>query len=117
MIFGRQKKIGFFYKNHKKQKPNLCIYSHYKFLFAYKPKYLKIMVLTKEDRILIQNLHEFKGYGARKMIKKFPQKRWKLSSLSYLLRRLRETGSADRQAGSGRRNTHVHKKILMLSVN
>jgi hypothetical protein len=63
------------------------------------------MVFSKEDRILIQNLYEFKGYGAKKMIKEFPQKRWKLSSLSYLLKRLRETGSADRQAGSGRRRT------------
>jgi len=43
-----------------------------------------IMLYSKEDRILIHNLHVLKGYGAKK-IKEFPQKGWHLRSLNYLL--------------------------------
>jgi hypothetical protein len=64
-----------------------------------------MMVFSKEDRILIQNLYEFKGYGAKKLIKEFPQKGWKLCGLNYLLTRLRETGTTDRVPGSGRPHT------------
>jgi hypothetical protein len=64
-----------------------------------------MMVFSKEDRILIQNLYEFKGYGAKKLIKEFPQKGWKLRGLNYLLTRLRETGTTDRVPGSGRPRT------------
>lgn len=63
------------------------------------------MVFSKEDRILIQNLYEFKGYGAKRLIKEFPQKGWKLRGLNYLLKRLRETGTTDRLPGSGRPRT------------
>ena len=63
------------------------------------------MVFTKEDRILIQNLYEFKGYGAKRLIKEFSQKGWKLHGLNYLLKRLRETGTTDRLPGSGRPRT------------
>lgn len=33
------------------------------------------MVFTQEDRILIKSLHEHKGYGAKKLMSAFPQKR------------------------------------------
>ena len=64
-----------------------------------------IMVFSKEDRILIQNLYEFKEYGAKRLIKEFPQKGWQLRGLNYLLRRLRETGTTDRLPGGGRPRT------------
>ena len=63
------------------------------------------MVFSKEDRILIQNLYEFKAYGAKRLIKEFPQTGWKLRGLNYLLKRLRETGTTDRLPGSGRPRT------------
>ena len=63
------------------------------------------MVFSKEDRILIQNLYQVKGYGAKRLIKEFPQKEWKLRGLNYLLKRLRETGTTDRLPGSGRPRT------------
>jgi len=63
------------------------------------------MVFTEEDRILIKNLYQLKGYGAKRLIKEFPQKGWKLHGLNYLLKRLRETGTTDRQSGSGRPRT------------
>ena len=63
------------------------------------------MVFSKEDRMLIQNLYQVKGYGAKRLIKEFPQKEWKLRGLNYLLKRLRETGTTDRLPGSGRPRT------------
>jgi len=32
------------------------------------------MGLSFEDRILIQNLHELQGYGAKRLMKEFPTK-------------------------------------------
>jgi len=40
-----------------------------------------IMVFSSEDRILIEQLHRIKGYGARKLVKEFPEKGWKVCSL------------------------------------
>jgi len=31
----------------------------------------------KEDKILIKNLWESKGYGAQRLIREFPNKNWK----------------------------------------
>jgi len=63
------------------------------------------MVFNAEDRILIKNLYELKGYGAKKLVKEFPEKKWKIRGLNYLIQRLRETGTTDRQPGSGRPRT------------
>ena len=43
------------------------------------------MGFTDDDRILIENLYIFRGYGAKKLIKEFPDKGWALSSLNKLL--------------------------------
>jgi len=40
------------------------------------------MVLNNEAKILIKNLYPFKNYSARKLIKKFPEKGWKLKTLN-----------------------------------
>jgi len=40
------------------------------------------MGLSKEDRILIKNLYELKGYGARRLVKEFPAKEWKRTTLN-----------------------------------
>jgi len=64
-----------------------------------------IMVLSEEDKILIRNLYMYKGYSARQLIVEFPEKTWNLRSLNYLLRKLRETDSADRKPVSGRPRT------------
>jgi len=44
------------------------------------------MVFSGEDKPLIKNLHLIKGYGQRKLMSKFPDKNWKLSSLIKLLK-------------------------------
>jgi len=40
------------------------------------------MGFLDDDRILIENLYIFKGYGAKKLAKEFPDKGWALSSLN-----------------------------------
>jgi len=51
------------------------------------------MVFSEEDKILIKSLYVYKGYFARQLIGDFPEKGWKLRSLNYLLKKLRETDS------------------------
>ena len=60
------------------------------------------MVLSPEDKILIKALHEVKGYGARRIVSEFPAKQQTVSSVTRLIRKLRETGTVDRRNGSGR---------------
>ena len=63
------------------------------------------MVFSEEDKILIKNLYVYKGNSARQLIGEFPEKSWKLRSLNYLLKKLRETDSTNRKPGSGRPRT------------
>lgn len=60
------------------------------------------MVLSEEDKVLIQSLRASKGWGAWKLRKEFPAKLWKLSTLNDFLKKLKETGSRHRRPGSGR---------------
>jgi len=60
------------------------------------------MTLSEEDRILIKNLYFYKGYGAKKLMREFPDKEWKKSTLNDFLKHLKETGSVARKSGSGR---------------
>jgi len=61
-----------------------------------------MVVFSEEDRMLIKNLQELKSYGAKRLIKEFPTKGWKLRTLNKLLRKLKDTGTTDRRTGSGR---------------
>jgi len=58
------------------------------------------MVLNNEDKILIKNLYLFENCSARKLIKEFPEKGWKLRTLNYFLKKLRESGCTGRKPGS-----------------
>ena len=60
------------------------------------------MVFSKEDRILIRELRECKGYGAKRLLKEFPLKNWSLAGLKRLLKNIKVTGSSDRKPGSGK---------------
>jgi len=76
------------------------------------------MVLSKEDRVLIEQLHRFKGYGAKKLVKEFPENKWKVCSVRRLLKKLRETGTTSRQAGSGRLNsTQLNSSLIQCWQN
>ena len=61
------------------------------------------MVFTAEDRILIKQLREHKGYGAKRLLKEFPLKSWSLTALNRILKTIDDTGSSARKTGSGRR--------------
>lgn len=63
------------------------------------------MVISDEDKALIKNLHQIKGYGSRRLIKEFPTKKWTRGGLDSLLKKLQQTGSTDRKKGSGRPRT------------
>jgi len=41
----------------------------------------------------------------REQKSKFPEKSWTVNGLNYLLKKLRDTGTTDRQSGSGRRQS------------
>ena len=45
-------------------------------------------MINKEDKILIKNLWELKGYGARRLIREFFNKNWKRRGLEDSLRKL-----------------------------
>jgi len=69
------------------------------------------MVFSKEDKILIKSLYETKGYGARKLLKEFPQKNWTKGGLDSLITKLRSTGDIVRK-GSGRpRSTRTDEAL------
>jgi len=58
-------------------------------------------VFSKEDLIVISELYMLKGYGAKRLVKEFPTKAWKVRSLKKLLCNLRETGTTNQRIGSG----------------
>ena len=70
------------------------------------------MKISQEDAILIKNLYLSKRYGARRLLREFPDKCWKLGSIDALLKKIRKTGTIDRQPGSGRpRSVRINENI------
>jgi len=63
------------------------------------------MVFSADDCISVENLCKFKNYGAKRLIWEFPTKGWSVSSVNKLLKKLRDTGTTARCAGSGRRRS------------
>jgi len=63
---------------------------------------MKTHPLTSDDRALIRALRVEKGWGALTMMKEFPSRQWKRSTLNDLIKRIDETGSADRKRDTGR---------------
>lgn len=63
------------------------------------------MGLSQEDRYLIKNLYFHKGYGAIRLIREFPDKNWKKSTLNDFIKHLKDTASIKRKSGSGRPRT------------
>lgn len=74
------------------------------------------MGLSYEDRLFIKNLYEQKRYGAKKLIREFPQKGWKKSTLNDFLRHFKETGAVERKHGIGRpRTIRTEENIAVVS--
>ena len=58
------------------------------------------MTFAKEDKILIKVRQE-QGCGAKRFVKKFPNKNWSLSSMNNMLKKIDQTGTVDRKPGTG----------------
>ena len=63
------------------------------------------MVFWKEDKILIKNLRQLKGYAAARFLIEFKTKNWTRGGLKTLLEKIDRTGSIDCVTGSGRPRT------------
>ena len=58
--------------------------------------------LSEDDKITIKYLRQKFGYGAKRIIKDHPEKNWGLCSVSYLPKKIDETGDIERREGSRR---------------
>jgi len=54
------------------------------------------MILSDEDKILIQSLY-LKGYTAKRLTHEFSEKSWTKCGVNKLLKKLRETGTVNRR--------------------
>lgn len=71
--------------------------------------------LTADDRCLIKCLRLEKGWNALRMMREFPLRKWKKSTLYDLIAKIDKTGSADRASVSGRpRATRVQENITIV---
>jgi len=59
------------------------------------------MVFSDEDKILIKSLY-LKGYTAKRLTDKFPEKSWTKRGVNKLLKKLQDTGTVDRWPGSSK---------------
>jgi len=67
--------------------------------------FVKMVFFSEEDKILIKNLRQLKGYTAVRFLREFESKNWTRSGLDYLLAKIDRSGSVDRVSGSGRHRT------------
>ena len=56
------------------------------------------MVFSDDDRAVIEACHLEKGWGARRILKGFPGRSWNLSSVSYQIKTIKETGQVGNKA-------------------
>ena len=63
------------------------------------------MAFTDDDKIVIKFLRQNKRYAAKRFISEFREKRWSLTSLKRLIRKIDATGTTERTKGSGRPRT------------
>lgn len=75
-------------------------------------------VLTNEDRILIKYLREKYHYGAKKIVKEFPDKNWYVGTIGKFLRHLRDNnGSITMKSGRGRKRTSRSENNIAMVRN
>ena len=68
------------------------------------------MVFSSEDKAVIKNDLEEKGWTAYKIWKEHPTKKWVLRSVQRLVNKIKETGTFERRPGSGRLVTATTKE-------
>ena len=64
--------------------------------------YLFTIVFSKEDKIIIKNDYEEKGWSAYKIWKDHSLKNWTYTSVKRLLKSFKDSGIINRKEGSGR---------------
>ena len=64
--------------------------------------YLFTMVFSKEDKIIIQDDYEEKGWSAYKIWKDHSSSDWSYTSVKRLLKRFKHSGTMNTKEGSGR---------------
>jgi len=55
--------------------------------------------ITKDDRCLIMGLRTERNWGAKRLIKEFPNKQWSLSSVTHLLSKIDNCGTTYEEIG------------------
>ncbi|GAB6027850.1 hypothetical protein CHUAL_014079 [Chamberlinius hualienensis] len=88
---------------------SISLYRHFieiklKEIFVVLENFLSRMVLTESDRYLIRALREEKKMSLNQILKEFPGRHWKKSTVADFLKRLKITGSIERRPGSGRKS-------------
>lgn len=63
------------------------------------------MVLTNKEKYLIKTLHLEKGWGAKKIVQFVPSCQFKVSTVSYWINRIKQTGDVNPTTGRGRPRT------------
>ena len=66
------------------------------------------MVFSDDYRAVIEACHLEKGWGARRILKEFPGRNLNQSSVSYKIKKIKDTGSTSRKQGNGRPRTAVN---------
>ena len=79
------------------------------------------MVFSKEDKIIIQNDYEEKGWSAYKVWKDHSSKNWTYTSVKRLLKRFKDSCTMNRKEGSGQprsviteENTDLIEELICL---
>jgi len=82
--------------------------------------YTSMMGINTEDKYLIKSLPENKKYGAKRLLKAFPNKNWSLGGLKALIKRLTTQVLLFDVLGSGRprivRTVPVVLSIILIST-
>jgi len=69
------------------------------------------MILSDEDKILIQSLY-LKGYTAKRLTDEFPEKSLTMHGVNMLFKKLRDTGTVNRRPGMADLAMPALKKTL-----
>ena len=72
---------------------------------------------SSDDKAVIKNDFEEKGWSAYRICQEHPGKNWVFRSVQCLIKKYKETGTMERRTGSGRPVTVPPKKMAIWSKN
>ena len=74
------------------------------------------MPFTFEEKCFNKVFRQEKGWGAKRICSEFREKKWAVSSVNDLLRKIDKTGSVERKVSSGRPRS-IRTQRIILRVN